>query len=335
MDALDECGRTAHQRRDLLALLTENFVRLPSRVRTVIMSRAESDISNVFTSQPRIIARELDITTPSNSDDVFSYLRHGMALIRDRREYLRLGPDWPGEEALHLLAEQAYGLFAWASAALEFIDGHDPRKRLDVLIKGDAAPNFLDSMYTVALASSGPWDDEDFVADFRDIMGVILFAHEPLSTTAIDALLQLPNNRPSLYTISLLGGLLQLRPVVRVLHPSFADFLTTSSRCGRDIWFFERSSYNRPLPPTQTVQATYSECSSIHSAVLPILNLTLDEALATDVPLYTHPLECISADTIHVNNIVQELLVLTQRNNIQHAGFPGDMVYRVSAVGRL
>ena len=48
-------------------------------------------------------------------------------------------------------------------------------------------------------------------------------------------------------TISSLGCLLQQCPTVRVLHPSFADFLTTKQRCGRDIWFFDQSTYHHSL----------------------------------------------------------------------------------------
>jgi hypothetical protein len=94
----------------------------------------------------------------------------------------------------------------------------------------------LDALYKTALDSVGCWDDEDFVADFRAIIGTILLARVPLSSAMIDALLHLLEDKPCMNTISLLGCLLQQSLAVRVLHLPFADFLTTKERCGRAIW---------------------------------------------------------------------------------------------------
>jgi hypothetical protein len=249
LDALDECG-TAHEREALLAVLAQDFVKFPFVIRTVIMSRADIDICNVFESQDYILAYELDIMSPRNSDDILSYFRHRMTIIRSKRRHLRLATDWPGNAVLHQLVQRASGLFVWASTASTFIDGHDPRKRLDIILNGDVASGAeaaLDALYKTALESVGYWDDEDFMTDFRTILGIIFLAREPLSSPAIDALLHLPEDRPCMNTISLLGCLLQQSPTVRVLHPSFADFLTTKKRCGRDTWFFDQSVYHRRL----------------------------------------------------------------------------------------
>jgi hypothetical protein len=173
-----------------------------------------------------------------------------MTLIRTKKKHLRLSKDWPGEEILHQLVQRASGLFIWASTVSEFINGHDPRKRLGIILSGEVesgAEAALDALYKTALESVGLWDDEDFVTDFRDILGVVLVARQPLSSAAIDAVLGLSDDRPSIYTISLLGCVLQPHPTVRILHPSFADFLMTKERCKRDLWFFDRSTYHQHL----------------------------------------------------------------------------------------
>jgi NACHT domain len=237
LDALDECG-TKDEREALLTVLAQDFTSLPFFIRTIITSRTEVDICNAFQHQHYIIAYELDITSARNSSDILSYFRHRMTLIRDKRRHLPLGRDWPGDEVLQQLVHRASGLFVWASTATKFIDGHDPRRRLVVVLGGDVASDAetaLDALYRTALDSVSFWDDEDFVVDFRAILGIILLAREPLSSAGIDALLGLPEGRPCMNTISSLGCLLQQRPTVRVLHPSFADFLTTKQRCGRDI----------------------------------------------------------------------------------------------------
>jgi len=249
LDALDECG-TPDDRTALLSVLAQNFANLPAIVRTVVTSRAESDIYNTFEPQHLILTLELDITSSANFNDVLSYFQHRMALLRTKCRHLRLGENWPGEDAYHQLVQRASGLFVWASTASEFINGHNPNKRLDILLRGDVesgAETALDALYKTALLSVGQWDDEDFVTDFRNIIGIILVARQPIISATIDALLRLPDERPSMHTISLLGCVLQQRPTVRVLHPSFADFLMTKGRCKREAWFFDQSAYNKCL----------------------------------------------------------------------------------------
>ena len=249
LDALDECG-TASQRNALLSMLAHDFIHMIPSVRTIIASRPEIDICSAFESQSHILAHELDITSEANSDDIMLYFRYHMALIRTQKKYLRLNLQWPGEEVLCELVQRASGLFVWASTVCEFMNGHDPRKRMDAILKGQvgsSAELALDNLYTTALLSLGNWDDEDFVADFRSIMGIVLVARRPLSSESIDVLLNTHEENPSMHTISLLGCLIQHTPTVRVLHPSFSDFMTTQRRCGQDMWFFHQSICHRKL----------------------------------------------------------------------------------------
>ena len=237
LDALDECG-TKGEREALLAVLAHHSIKLHVPIRVIITSRAASDIYHAFQSGHHILPYELNITSSMNRSDILSYFRHRMSLIRARNRDLRLGPEWPGEEVLLELVQRAHGLFVWASTAAKFINGHSPRNRLGIILaeeKASSAEASLDALYKTALESVEQWDDEDFVKEFRDILGTILVARQPLSTTAIDALLQSPD-MPSLHTISRLACLIQQSPTVRVLHPSFAEFLLTNNgvdgKCG-------------------------------------------------------------------------------------------------------
>jgi len=171
-----------------------------------------------------------------------------MEVICRKKKHLGIG--WPGEDKIRALAGRAFGLFVWASIVCKFIDAHDPQKRLDVILQGSAtsgAEAALDVLYRTALESSGLWDDEDFVADFRTIIGMMLVLRNPLSGTAIDSLLAAPDGRPSIETIKQLSCLVSSDPTIRFIHPSLADFFMTRSRCGRDIWFFEQASHERTL----------------------------------------------------------------------------------------
>jgi len=62
--------------------------------------------------------------------------------------------------------------------------------------------------------------------------------------------------------------------------------------------------------------------------VLPMLKITLHDALVTDLPLCDSPADYIYAEADYVNNIIQELLALTQRKELNSARFTGHMIYR-------
>jgi NACHT domain len=244
LDALDECGG-AQDRRLLLSILSAESIRLPPFVRVLITSRAEFDIRAAFLGRSHISVQELDITSDQNMRDISSFLRHRIMEIRCANP---LPPDWPGDRSLDALAEHAAGLFEWASTACRFIEGYDPQRRLDVLLRGTVHSNAetaLNTLYRTALKSVGGWGDEEFCADFRIIMGVILVAKNPLSDSAIDKLLSL--KRPSRHLISRLGCVLSWSDTapIRILHPSFADFLSDRLRCGSPIWYIHIPSYNR------------------------------------------------------------------------------------------
>ena len=249
VDALDECGN-AEDRRDLLAILAVQSTHLPPFIRLIITSRAEFDIGSAFAGRPNILVQQLNIFSDDNIQDISSFFQAQMAEIRSIHTSLVLPPGWPGEDLLNSLAQRAAGLFVWASTACRFINGHDPQKRLDILLRDDATVNAesaLNTLYRTALESAGMWDDEEFCADFHVIMGTILIAKNPLSDTAIDTLLSL--ERPSRHTISRLGCVLcwsDTEPI-RILHPSFADFVSDHLQCRSCPWYIDTSQHNRRL----------------------------------------------------------------------------------------
>lgn len=256
LDALDECGQPADRER-LIAVLAEQTKSLPSNLRFIITSRAENDIREAFESRPHIESRELGLISNDNQLDIAAYFKFRLGEIRSKKKLLDLGGEWPGEQAIQKLTRRACGLFVWAATASDFIDAHNPVKRLELLLGEEGsvpgAESALDSLYRTALESAGDWSDEDFVADFRAIMGTIIVARIPMSTAAIDGLLVGVISQPSIVTILQLGCVLQHDPAVRVLHPSFLDFLATRERCGRDIWFFTHGPDNS-RPTSQCFQ---------------------------------------------------------------------------------
>ena len=76
-----------------------------------------------------------------------------------------------------------------------------------------------------------------------------------------------------------------------------------------------------PAAVTTPMQVISSDPYFIHTAVLPMLNVTLFEALVANFPLCGNTLDCIRADASHIDSVVQAISTLTQNNDIHHANF--------------
>ena len=115
--------------------------------------------------------------------------------MQSKTRGLSLGVDWSHKDNVRILTRRASGLFVWASTVSEFIDGYDLKKCIDIIFCGDAesgSDTALDALYRTALESAGDWNDDTFIADFTTMMGIVLVARYPLSSSAIDLLLSLP-----------------------------------------------------------------------------------------------------------------------------------------------
>ena len=140
LDALDECGNN-DTRKDLLALLAKETIHLPKFIRILITSRSEVDLMSAFMTQSHVLVHELELGSQSNYQDVLLFCRHRMNKVRSNNTSLPLGYDWLGEQAILALAQRAAGLFVWASAACRSIEGHDPRKRIHILLQAEIKIN--------------------------------------------------------------------------------------------------------------------------------------------------------------------------------------------------
>lgn len=83
-----------------------------------------------------------------------------------------------------------------------------------------------------------------------------------------------------------------------------------------------------PATVTTPMQAISSDPYFIHTAMLPMLNVTLIEPLVANFLLCGNTLDCIHADTSHVDSVTQAISTLTQNNDIHQANFAShDMIY--------
>ena len=248
LDAFDECGDPA-SRKGLLSLFAQEWAKLPSVFRFLITSRRIPDIETAISNRPNIMVKELDIVNHANEVDISSYLHYHMASFRQDPMF-QLTSDWPGEEKIQNLVQSSAGLFIWAATAVKFIqEGHHPDPQLNLLLcshprEAEAA---LDDLYATALGIAGRWDRHEVAKDFCAVLGAIVLARVPLEDTAIDCVLGLDGSRSSRFILSRLHCLLQwsLGQPVRILHASFADYLTDRHRCGSHPWFIDTSAHHR------------------------------------------------------------------------------------------
>ena len=248
VDALDECGSEA-DRKILMQALSKSFSGLPSFIRIMLVSRPELDIQRALGSHPHLRPYPLDIDSATNKHDVLEFILYRLEEIRVNDGYL--GDLWPSEDKISSLADRAAGLFIWASTACLYIaEGYAPKQRLSELLnkQSEGGPiSMLDSLYETGLRSAGWWNDRSFCSDCRKILGVILCARVPLPCSVIDDLLVLPEDTPSLKSVSRLSCVLHVSKTeqIRILHPSFHDYL--SDRCRDKPWSIDLEHHNKEL----------------------------------------------------------------------------------------
>ena len=99
----------------------------------------------------------------------------------------------------------------------------------------------------MALEDACAWDDVEFVQHFCNVLEIILVLQKPLATSTLDRLIGLPEGRESSLAMSTLGYVIAENPTVHLLHPSFADFLVSCTRCGWDMWHFNPATCHQHL----------------------------------------------------------------------------------------
>ncbi|KAJ7804787.1 hypothetical protein B0H14DRAFT_3883286 [Mycena olivaceomarginata] len=177
LDALDECG-DPDSRKSLISILANDFPKLPSMFRFFVTSRPDSDIATTFLKQPKIVKRHLDITEPLSVQDIRCYIVHEMVEIRQRHSDWDLPPTWP-DEKMTSLVDGAAGLFIWASTAMKLLlNTYNPNKCLDTLIHEKSSN--IDSLYAVALRTTGPWEDSGFAQDAGAVLAAVVLGKVPM-----------------------------------------------------------------------------------------------------------------------------------------------------------
>ncbi|RDW67886.1 hypothetical protein BP6252_09282 [Coleophoma cylindrospora] len=249
VDALDECEDDRNVR-VILQLLAEAQI-LRTRLRVFLTSRPEIPIRHSMYEIPQAKHKDFvlhNISPPVVDHDITVFLEYKLGIIQQE---WTLGADWPGEQALRQLVQNASGLFIWAATAYRFIkDGKEyAERRLALILQSEttitAPERHLDEIYNTVLKNSishyyDEFEKEDKLVRLKAVLGSIVILFSQLSTSSINRLLHVKWARQSLdHLHAILDVPEDEDHLLRLHHPSFHDFLLNKDRCISDFYVEE------------------------------------------------------------------------------------------------
>ena len=286
IDALDEC-EDANDVRLILDLLSQAKSVSTVQLRVFITSRPEMHIHAGFRSSLQTTHQNFvlhDISEQIVDKDILAFLRYELEIIRKESS---LPCEWPGENNIRILCHRASQLFIYASTACRFIRDPEwsPQEGLSIILNDNYQE--LDEVYTGILANSIKGTDrsrqysqvEKLREELRRIVASIVILFEALPVTDLATLIGIPleNVRSRLRRLhSVLDIPNNNLSAIRLLHPSFRDFLLDQKRCVDSQFCINEQKAHSDL---------LENCLKLMSKHLQkdICNLQLPGALASEV----------------------------------------------------
>jgi hypothetical protein len=257
LDALDECDEEEGEALKLLAsALSSNAFNV--KVKLFITSRSEGWIEEAIDfsqdrRQPLVKTHKLHHIQDSVVDgDIRLFLRHRLTLIA-RRLSLKLA-DWPSEKDLARLVARCGRLFIYAMIVIRYveIEGASPVTRLQEILQpraqGDRTYHTeLDALYLQILQKGFSSELKDKEVDnIKLVTGTLVLLREPQSFPALVNLVDLENHQVhvilgQLRAVCILPDVFpgEVDELIRVVHPSFHDFLIDDLRCKSQRFFVD------------------------------------------------------------------------------------------------
>ena len=260
IDALDEC-KDKDPESGILSVIGQFVSEIPN-VKFFLTGRPEPHILQGFGLPEMVKARDVfilhEVELNEIGGDIRRFFNHWFSDIARRRRGL---DGWPTTEQLGRLCEQAAGLFIYAMATVKFIDDHDPKEQLDLLLQSPKSSahegntelmenTTLDSLYMSilqqAFSNKGPEDDHKL----RSVLGAVVLVANPLSPSSIATLLN--SNTGAIFSrLSSIHSLLILQEDVNLpvlpFHKSFPDFITNPTRCINKRFHISPSNHHLEL----------------------------------------------------------------------------------------
>ncbi|KAJ6630290.1 WD40-repeat-containing domain protein [Mycena sp. CBHHK59/15] len=241
LDALDECKDTATTSTILRALSC--YVTELSPMKFLLTSRPENPITLGFASdrlQPNTQRFNLhEVKLDLVVQDITYYLSSKLAVTKTQ---YGVTEPWPSKKDIQTLAQQSSGLFIFAATSIKFIEDRsfsNPRGQLirlitnaDTVIEKSSPLDRLDELYREVLTRAFP--DIHFLPLLKTVLGSVAQLRDPLSPSCLEILLGLESGSVR-ETLSHLHSIVIVpndeSHGIRLLHPSFFDFITNPTRC--------------------------------------------------------------------------------------------------------
>jgi hypothetical protein len=243
LDALDKCRDTGTISTVLAALSHHVADLFP--LKFFITSWPETQITMGFadpilrSNTQHFVLHQVEL--PIVQADIHTYLSSWLV---ETRTLYSISESWPSPECLRTLTQLSSGLFIFASTSVKFIEDpfySNPREQLALLIRNagrvvrrSSPSDRLDQLYTQILRLAYPELSYQQLHVLKTILGSILHLCDPLSTVALDNLLGLSLGQVK-ETLLRLHSLVIVPDSddqsIRLLHPSFFDFLTQATCC--------------------------------------------------------------------------------------------------------
>ncbi|KAF7974198.1 hypothetical protein HWV62_13249 [Athelia sp. TMB] len=259
IDALDEAIHDVSGT-NLLALLRDEFVRLPPYFRVLITYRSTGIIERYLSGKAHVYHHHIDITSEENRRDIAAYIDD--QLQNNPMSSSILGTHDEDGELAQALKVMADGLFIWIVTVFRYLQGpvSNPKKKLHALLSRSHAQGQvleptkqIDALYSTILEASGDWDDEDFREEYTLLMGTVMAIKRPLSLAALRALhggnQELSHSHLPQRFGAVLVGLHNENEPIHTLHLSFREFVTVRAAESAETqkFFLSEKQHSRKL----------------------------------------------------------------------------------------
>lgn len=258
VDALDECDNQNN-----VQIILQRFAEVQgTQLRVLLTSRPEVPIKNGFTQVRQEEHHDFvlhDIEPAVIERDIALFLSYQLGRVRLE---CHPGARWPGKDAIARLVQNSGGLFIWAATACRFIEEESQlaEARLSSLLhqegKGMLPPERkLDEIYSTVLASSirreyTEVEIQMLHEQFRQVVGPVITMQDPLSIASLAELLG-KDAATLRRTLANLHSVLDVpeadSSAIRLLHPSFRDFLLDPSRCSNPQFGINKRMVHREM----------------------------------------------------------------------------------------
>lgn len=248
VDALDECDNDQD-----VAVLIRCFeeVTAITQLRVFVTSRPESPVNRQFTTSQRDMRQDLvlhDIEDSIVEEDIRLFYQDRLRTIA---KDFHLDGSLYSDHTVEILVKSSHCLFIYAATVCRFVeDGKQfaPLKLSHILktenfsLKPDEA---LNNMYTTILTHSWPIAthlETEQKAVFSRVVGSIVVLRDVLSTDDLALVLdmsvdQIRQMLQSFHSVLCIPE--DTSKPIRLLHPSFRDFLLHSDWCQSKVFFIE------------------------------------------------------------------------------------------------